>query len=115
MLDLLRESFTDNWIAWAYQYGLGGLFFFATLAVGIRAGSIDPRRRGGRRFVLVLVGGLFLWAGAHAAWITAVQGPPGTLSQAEWEASTRTGAAPGRASSALRASTMAGLRAEARE
>jgi hypothetical protein len=83
MLETLRQTFTDNWIAWAYQYGLGSLFFFATLWAGARAGTIDPRSRGGRRFLALLVGGLFLWAGFHAGWIARVHGPPGAVSQAE--------------------------------
>ena len=83
MLEQLRQIFTDNWLAWAYQYGIGSLFFAATLVMGVRAGSVDPLTRNGKRFIGLLVAGLFLWAGFHAAWIAAVQGPPGAVSQAE--------------------------------
>jgi len=83
MLDTLRQTFTDNWIAWAYQYGLGGLFFWATLWVGVRAGTVDLRTRHGKRFVAALIVGLLLFAGAHFWWISVVQGPPGAIPQAE--------------------------------
>ena len=83
MLDTLRQTFTDNWIAWAYQYTLGGLFFWATLYLGVRSGAVDLTTRHGKRFVTALVLGLFLFAGAHFAWITAVEGPPGAIPQAE--------------------------------
>ncbi len=85
MLDTLRQTFTDNWIAWAYQYGLGGIFFWVTLAIGIRSGALHLRSRRDRRVAAALVIGLFLFAGGHALWITAVQGPPGARPQAEIE------------------------------
>lgn len=83
MLDTLRQVFTDNWIAWAYQYAVGGVFFFATLAIAVRSGAVHPHSRRDRRLAAGLLAGYFLWAGAHAAWIARVQGPPGALTQVE--------------------------------
>jgi hypothetical protein len=83
MLEILRATFTDNWIAWGYQYAVGGAFFAGTLWLGVRSGSLAPRTRAGRRLVAALVAGFLLFAAGHAAWIAAVQGPPGAMNQAE--------------------------------
>lgn len=94
MLDQLRQTFTDNWIAWVYQYSLGSLFFFITLRLGIRAGTIDPQSRSGRRLIRMLVGGMALWIGFHFLWISSVQGLPGAMNQADVVSQTRQPPAP---------------------
>ncbi|RMH03471.1 MAG: hypothetical protein D6702_05885 [Planctomycetota bacterium] len=60
-------DFTRVWLPYLYLYGVGGLFFFASLALVARAGAFSPRRPADRRWFRVLWLG-FLWvAGLHAA------------------------------------------------
>ena len=72
-----RSILSDNWFAWFYQYLFGGLFFFASLWLTLRAGIVYKGLRADRRIIWVLVVGFFLFAGIHLIWIFSVEGTPG--------------------------------------
>lgn len=59
----------ENWICWLYQYVVGGLAFFLTLATAARAGAIRWSHRTERRLVIVLVTGYVAFLAVHALWI----------------------------------------------
>ena len=72
-----RSILSDNWFAWFYQYLFGGLFFFGSLWVTLRAGTVYKGLRADRWIIWVLVIGFFLFAGIHLVWIFSVEAPPG--------------------------------------
>jgi len=58
-----------TWLEFVYQYIVGGLFFFITMALCFRPGGSDISHPADRRslfFLLLGFAGYFL---AHAAWI----------------------------------------------
>lgn len=73
----VRSILSDNWFAWFYQYLFGGLFFFGSLWVTLRAGIVYKGLRADRRIIWILVVDFFLFAGIHLIWIYSVEGPPG--------------------------------------
>ena len=58
-----------TWLQWLYQYGIGGLFFGATLVVALHSGAVRWSRGRDRRLVLALIAALFAFMSVHAAWI----------------------------------------------
>ncbi|MBC8329755.1 MAG: hypothetical protein ISR76_11135 [Planctomycetes bacterium] len=60
-------DFNRVWLPYLYLYGVGGLFFFGSLALVVRSGACDRTRFADRRWFRVLFTG-FLWiAGLHLA------------------------------------------------
>lgn len=59
----------DTWLAWLYQYGIGGLLFLLTLVALFRAGAVRWHNLKNRIVVVTMVTGLVLFAAIHAAWI----------------------------------------------
>jgi uncharacterized membrane protein len=64
---------TNVWICWIYQYGVGGLVFFGTLVLALRAGALRLEQAIDRRLLTLLVAGYFLMAALHGVWIVAVE------------------------------------------
>ena len=52
----------DRVLTFVYQYGLGGLVFFASLIALRRAGLLGSDARQRRRWTMLLVGGVILYA-----------------------------------------------------
>ena len=59
----------DAWMSWCYHYGLGGVLFLASIALALRSGALQLRRRDDRRLLLALAAGLVTWMAGHAIWI----------------------------------------------
>ncbi len=58
-------DFTRVWLPYLYLYGVGGLFFFGSLALVVRSGACSRGRFDDRRWFRALFLG-FLWiAGLH--------------------------------------------------
>ncbi|MGH7771149.1 MAG: hypothetical protein ACREQA_02800 [Candidatus Binatia bacterium] len=62
----------ERWIPWLYQYGVGGLIFFATLWLVIRTGALQPRNRTDRWLLTLLLAGFFVFLAVHGLWIAAI-------------------------------------------
>jgi len=60
------------WICWAYQYGVGGLLFGASVLLALRAGALRLRHVPDRRLLFALAAALAGAMALHAAWIHAV-------------------------------------------
>ncbi|MBN1947951.1 MAG: hypothetical protein JW797_19950 [Bradymonadales bacterium] len=58
-----------NWVQLAYQYGLGGLFFFVTLALCFQSGAGDRANPSDKKALVYLLGGLLLFFLSHLVWI----------------------------------------------
>jgi hypothetical protein len=61
-----------KWLPWLYQYGVGGVFFFGTLILAIRAGALRLGDPADRRLFVLLVGGFFLFLAVHGSWVALV-------------------------------------------
>ncbi len=57
-----------------YQYSIGSAFFAAGLLLLVRAKAIDLSQARGRRTLALLVGGLTLYAVAHAVSVFVLPG-----------------------------------------
>ncbi len=67
---LPRAGFTmSNWPQLIYQYTLGGLFFFVTLALCFRSGASDLKVISDRRSLIYVVLGLVGYLTFHITWI----------------------------------------------
>lgn len=60
---------SDPWLAWLYQYGIGGGLFALSLMVLFRAGAVRWHNLKNRIVVFMMITGLVLFAAFHAAWI----------------------------------------------
>ncbi len=58
-----------NWLQLAYQYIVGGLFFFITLYLCFRPGASDPKNPSDRRALIYLLVGFAGYLIMHTAWI----------------------------------------------
>jgi hypothetical protein len=58
-----------NWPQFAYQYIVGGIFFFVTLYLCFRPGASDPENPSDRRALKYLLVGFVGYALVHAAWV----------------------------------------------
>ena len=63
---------SDAWLPWLYQYGVGGIVFFVTIALVLRAGALPLSVPANRRILAALVVGYFALAAIHGLWIAAV-------------------------------------------
>lgn len=63
---------SDPWLAWLYQYGIGGGLFALSLVVLFRVGAVRWRNLKNRIVVAMMVTGLLLFAAIHATWIILV-------------------------------------------
>ena len=63
----------DKWIPWLYQYGVGGLIFFATITLAIRSRALRLADRADRRLLAVLLAGFFMFLAIHGLWIAVVR------------------------------------------
>ena len=63
---------SDPWLPWLYQYSVGGVFFFATIAVVLRSGALPLSVRANRMVLGVIVLGYFALATIHGVWIAAL-------------------------------------------
>lgn len=59
----------EQWLNYAYHYGVGGLFFGGTIAIMLRRGALRMDRPIDRRLVVMLTFGLALFMLTHGAWI----------------------------------------------
>jgi len=58
-----------NWTQLAYQYIVGGLFFFITLYLCFRPGASNCRNPSDRRALYYLLIGFAGYLAVHTAWI----------------------------------------------
>ena len=58
-----------NWVQLAYEYGVGGLFFFITMYLCFRPGGSSLAHPIDRRAFWILILGFAGYLGAHVAWI----------------------------------------------
>ena len=58
-----------NWPQLAYQYHVGGLFFFITLYLCLRPGASDLKNPSDRRAFIYLLIGFAGYLCAHTIWI----------------------------------------------
>lgn len=58
-----------NWVQLAYEYGVGGLFFFVTMYLCFRDGGSSLRHPVDRRTFRILILGFAGYFVAHVAWI----------------------------------------------
>jgi len=61
-------AMVTNWLQIAYQYGVGGLFFAATLWLVFRQGGASLKSRQDRWLLRVLLAGYFGYLIANIAW-----------------------------------------------
>lgn len=61
-----------NWVQLAYQYGIGGAFFFVTMYFCTRLGSADWKNPSDRRSIILLLAAFFGFFLATTGWILAV-------------------------------------------
>ncbi len=59
----------EQWLSFAYQYGLGGGFFALTFMIMFKTGALQRERKQDLRFTFMLCGGLILFMLIHAIWI----------------------------------------------
>ena len=52
--------------SFVYQYTVGGAFFLVSLYLMVRSRALDLRTKTGRRYLGIFLGGLVLYATAHA-------------------------------------------------
>lgn len=62
------------WLAWLYQYGIGGALFSFSLFVVFRSGAVRWHSSKNRILVISMILGLLLFAAIHAVWIFVLQG-----------------------------------------
>jgi|AP45_3_1055517.scaffolds.fasta_scaffold165915_2 hypothetical protein len=66
MLNVFAElPFDRVWLPFIYLYGVGGLFFFGSLWLVVRAGAFRKERTGDRVWLKVLLFGFFWYAAIH--------------------------------------------------
>jgi hypothetical protein len=63
-----------NWLQLAYEYILGGLFFFVTLRLCFGPGAASLRSAADRRTLAWLLAGLAGYLVLHLVWIVAAGG-----------------------------------------
>jgi|YNPNPStandDraft_1061719.scaffolds.fasta_scaffold06748_3 hypothetical protein len=59
----------NNWPQLVYQYTVGGIFFFLTLALCFRTGAGDLRSASDRTSLIYVLAGLGGYLAFHIAWI----------------------------------------------
>ena len=59
--------FDRVWLPYLYLYGVGGILFLGGLYLVLRSGALDLKRQSHRRWLGVLVFGLFWYMGIHLA------------------------------------------------
>ena len=62
----------EAWPQWFYNYGVGGVFFLATLITAFRTGAMRWERTLDRRLLFSIIAGLLIFMTVHAAWIAVV-------------------------------------------
>lgn len=68
MTDPMPElPFDRVWLPYLYLYGVGGILFLGGLYLVLRSGALDLKRPSHRRWLGVLVFGLFWYMGLHLA------------------------------------------------
>ena len=63
---------SEPWLAWLYQYGIGGGIFALSLILLFRTGAVRRHHLKSRIVVLTMVAGLTIFAAIHAIWILLV-------------------------------------------
>jgi hypothetical protein len=58
-----------NWLQLAYEYGVGGLFFFITMYLCFREGGSSLDHPVERRTFWILLFGFIGYLGVHVIWI----------------------------------------------
>ena len=61
-----------NWLQFGYQYGIGGLFFAATMCLCVRQGGSALETASDRWTKRLLLAGLVLFTAVNVLWICAV-------------------------------------------
>lgn len=59
----------EPWIAWLYQYVIGGALFVLTLFMLFRVGAVHWDNLKSRWLVVTMTAGLLVFAALHAIWI----------------------------------------------
>ena len=61
------EYFSNSWLPFMYQYGLGGLLFIAGIIITIRSGSLNLNKTSHWRWFWTLIFGLAWYMCIHAS------------------------------------------------
>ncbi|MCB1174909.1 MAG: hypothetical protein KDK39_15160 [Leptospiraceae bacterium] len=68
------------WQPWIYQYSIGGVFFFLSIAVALNKHAVNMAHPQGRTVLFNLIAGLVFYMAVHAIWILIVLSPMDSIS-----------------------------------
>jgi hypothetical protein len=66
------KQMAEKWIPSLYQYGVGGLFFVATLWLAARSEALRLNNHRDRWLFIALIGGFLGFLAVHGLWILTV-------------------------------------------